>query len=46
MGTLVGQFEYFLADKHGYVKSMDEVQFMDYMINVNSGDDAYKDFVK
>ena len=43
--TVIGQFEDFLEDKYGYVKSFNEAQFMDYIINVNSGR-AYDDLVE
>ena len=45
MDSILKQFEDFLADKYGFVKNMNEAQFMDYIINVESGE-AYKDFVK
>ena len=43
--TILDQFEFFLSDKYGIVKNMTEGQFVDYMINVESGD-AYKDLIK
>jgi len=43
--TILDQFEFFLSDKYGIVKNKTEGQFVDYMINVESGD-AYKDLIK
>ena len=34
--TLIDQFEDFLAVKYGHIKSLNEVQFTDHMINVPS----------
>ena len=34
--TLIDQFEDFLVEKYGHVKSMNEAQFTDYMINIQS----------
>ena len=34
--TVIDQFEDFLAEKYGHVKSLNEAQFTDYMINVQS----------
>ena len=43
--TILEQFEDFLQEHYGFVKNMDESQFMDYVINVESGE-PYKDFIK
>lgn len=34
--TLIDQFEDFLVEKYEHIKSMNEAQFTDYMINVQS----------
>ena len=34
--TVIDQFKDFLAEKYGHVKSLNEAQFTDYMINVQS----------
>jgi hypothetical protein len=42
---IIDQFEDFLRDHYGFVKTMNESQFMDYIINLKSGE-PYKDFIK
>jgi hypothetical protein len=42
---VISQFEDFLEDKYGYFKGFNEAQFMDYIVNVDSGG-AYDDLVK
>ena len=43
--TLIDQFEDFLSEKYGHVKSMNEAQFTDYMINVQSNG-AYDELIQ
>ena len=42
---MIEQFEDFLQEHYGFVKNMNESQFMDYVINVESRE-SYKDFIK
>jgi hypothetical protein len=43
--NIIEQFEDFLQEHYGFVKYMNESQFMEYIINVESGE-PYKDFIK
>ena len=43
--TLIDQFEDFLSVKYGHVKSMNEAQFIDYMINIQT-DGVYKKLIQ
>ena len=43
--TLIDQFEDFLSVKHGHVKSMNEAQFTDYMINIQT-DGVYEELIQ
>jgi len=43
--TVKDQFEDFLVERYGHVKSLNEAQFTDYMINVQS-DGFYDELIK
>ena len=43
--TLIDQFEDFLSVKYAYVKSMNEAQFTDYMINIQT-DGVYEELIQ
>jgi len=43
--TLIDQFEDFLSVKYAHVKSMNEAQFTDYMINIQT-DRVYKELIQ
>ena len=43
--TLIDEFEDFLSVKYGHVKSMNEAQFTDYMINIQT-DGVYEELIQ
>ena len=43
--TIKNQFEEFLAERYGHIKSLNKAQFTDYMINVQSNE-FYDELIK